>query len=195
MEHDDKPLEVWKIGRDLYQARLGIKRPHIGEISGVQYGLMSKRAKKAYDAKRHAEWEASGACATQYAKEVFEAFLDDPGILEHPELHREARTAIISAKIRFAEADKEARLEALRDDNRIETAEEVRAGDRLWWLLGGRYLKVTKVLKISLRGIDEDAGTEHLAKIGACIWLKSNDLNEAAEAGKTSVRPRPRPPG
>lgn len=195
--HTDQPTpaprladhpSTWTIGRDAYQARLGVTRPHIAEISPVQYALMSKRARKVYDAKRHAEWDASAECANQYARECVEAFIADPAILDRSELHREARTAIIQAQLRSNEADAAARFEALRVDNAIESGADVAKGDRFFWLLGGRYLTATKSLRASVVGTDE-GGREFKCQARACQWLKYDDLKAAAAEGLTSVRP------
>jgi hypothetical protein len=51
----------WCMTASQYQAAMGIKQPHIAEISPMQYAGLSRRGKAQYDAKRSAEWDASFA--------------------------------------------------------------------------------------------------------------------------------------
>lgn len=182
------PRPVWQLSRDAYQAHKGVHRPWIAEISPMQYAGLSKRARQEYDAKRSREWDASAACAQAYADACFAAYENDLRILEHPEIHPDAKTAIFFAVKRRTEALDRARFDALSRENAVEPA-DVQLGDRVFWLLGGRYLTVTKKSKASLRGVCE-RGEEFKAAIRACQWLHYNELQEAAKAGKTTIKPR-----
>lgn len=179
---------VWKMGRGRFQALEGVHRPHVMEISTVQYGRMSKSARKAYDAKRSAEWDASAECAAKYARLCFEAYEADPEILKSPDLHPEAKSAIWAEKLRRKKAEVEERLKALREQNQIQSADELEVGDRVYWLLAGRYVRVVKKAKASFRGVDDD-GHETKVAVRACHWLHYNELKEAAEQGRTTIRP------
>jgi hypothetical protein len=169
---------VWKLSRDGWQARQGVHRPFIAEISPMQYAHLSKRGKSEYSAKRAREWDASDACGRAYAAACVEAVDANPAVLLDPELHPDARAAIRTERLRRSEAEALARFEALHSKNAIEPG-KVQVGDRVWWLLGSRYLKVTKVSKASVRGLDEK-GEDHKAAIRACLWLRYDDLKAQA---------------
>lgn len=182
------PPPIWQQGRGFYQARAGVHRPWICEIAPSQYASLSKRQRAEYDAKRSREWAASAECAEEYAQACLAAYDADPEILRDPEIHPDASDAIFWARRRREEAATKARFDVLSAENRVEPA-DVQVGDRVFWLLGGRYLTVTKKSKASLRGVCE-RGEEHKAAIRACQWLHYNELQEAAKAGKTTIKPR-----
>jgi hypothetical protein len=170
-ERDESATPTWQMGRDRYQALRGVKRPHIAEISPVQYALMGKRAKAAYDVKRHAEWQASADCAAEYARECVEAFIADPSILDSASLHYEAREQIQANAQRVAKQEREQSLAAAHQSNRLSAGDVVSPGDRLWSLLHGRYVVVAKASKLSFRTTD---GVK--VNVGACLRLKHDDL-------------------
>lgn len=182
------PRPVWQMSRDGYQACMGVHRPYIAEISPMQYAGLSKRGRAEYDAKRSQEWAASAECAAEYARACFEACEADPSIYQDPAIHPEAKSAIFHERERREKAAAKARFDVLSAENRVEPA-DVQVGDRVYWLLGGRYLTVTKKSKASLRGVCE-RGEEYKAAIRACQWLHYNELQEAAKAGKTTIKPR-----
>lgn len=167
---------VWQMSRGAYQARAGVKQPWIGEISGVQLGRMSKRARAQYEAKRSAEWGASHECGLAFARECFEAYVADQTILDHEAISTDARNAILSAKLRWEEAERAERERRAVEVNRISDASEVLVGARVFCILGREYLRVTKVFKASLRGIGERDGRERKVPAKACQWLSHDDL-------------------
>ena len=164
------------MSRAAYQARLGVKQPWIGEISGVQLGRMSKRARAQYDARRSAEWGASHECGLAFARECFEAYVADQTILDHESISTDARNAILSAKLRWEEADRAERERRAVEANRISDASEVCVGARVFCIIGREYLRVTKVFKASLRGIGERGGCERKVPAKACQWLSHEDM-------------------
>lgn len=184
---DYAPIDVWKLTRDGFQARAGVHRPHIAEISPMQYAHLSGRARREYDVKRSREWQASGDCAADYARQCFEAWEADPTILKSAEISSDAKTAIFHERSRREQAATDARFEELRRDNEIRSIDEVEVGDRVYWLFG-RYVRVTKKFKASFRGVD-DRGEEIKCAIRACHWLHYTELKAAAEQGRTTVRP------
>lgn len=183
-------LPVWQTGRDHFQSRAGVHRPWIAEISPMQYAGLSKRGKVEYDAKRSREWQASADCAAEYAAACFAAWETDASIYTDPRIHPDAKTAIFHERLRREKAAADARFKALQDGNAIRSADEIQIGDRVYWLLGGRYITVTKKSKASIRAVD-DTGEEHKAAIRACQWLHYNELRKAADEGRTTVRLRP----
>lgn len=172
---DDVP--VWQKTRDRYQSERGVHRPHIAEISPMQMGMMSQRAKEAYQKKRSAEWAASEKCATEFAQACFEAYLADPTILRSPRISEDARKQISFALRRSEQAEREARAAAAHRENRLSSKDQVSVGDRVWALLGGCYITVEKVFSASVRGRD-DQGRSRKVAIKALMRLSYQDLQE-----------------
>lgn len=179
---------VWKMSAARFQALAGVHQPFIMEVSHLQLSRMGKRARKEYDEKRAREWQASADCKAEYARRCFEAYMAEPELLKSPELHRDAKDAIYGAIRRSEKAELDARFEELRAQNQIRSAEELRVNDRVFTIMGGEYVTVTKLFKASLRGVTE-RGEERKLKIGYCSWLSYRDLEQAAKDGKTTIRP------
>lgn len=177
------PTEVWKIGRDAFQARMGVHRPWIAEISPAQYAGMSKRAKAAYDTKREREWEASANCAQAYEQLCFAAFEADNGILTHADLHPDAKRAIMTEINRRTKEDAQARFRRAQVWNTLEVINQVKPGDRIYTLLYGRYVTVVKTFKASVR-VRDDVGDEFTVHIGACQRYHYNELKALFDKGE-----------
>jgi hypothetical protein len=183
---DDQLAKPWTITPDRYQHLIGVKQPWLAEISPMQYGLLGKRQKEAYDKKRAAEWEASGAAKDEWRGKVISAW--DAGIIDShsPELHPEAKTAITMEKIHRGKAAKEANLQAAQRTNEITSVDQVEVGDRVFDLMSGKYGKVTKKNKTSVV-FEQEAGGYNPGprKVDArgLRWKSYTDLQ--AEAGIT----------
>lgn len=192
MDEEVTPIEnetpVWRMSRDGWQAKQGVHRPWICEISPMQYAHLSKRGKAEYDAKRAREWQASADCAQAYSDACFAAYQADLRVLNDPEIHPDAKSAIFYAVKRQEEQAQRARFDALQRENTIASTAEVEIGDRVYWLLGSRYVTITKKSKVSLRGTDERG--EYKVAVRACQWLHYGELQEAAREGKTTVKPQ-----
>lgn len=147
-----------------YQAAKGVHQPWAMEISPVQYARMGKSAKRAYDAKRAAEWDASAECKRQYEREVLAAFdagafsLSDPTVLQ--DAARVVRRALADREIARVEAEREQALE----DNMLVIA-DLAVGMRVYCLVGGRYADVVKVNRKSAI-VRFDGGREYKVRDG-----------------------------
>lgn len=177
-------IPVWQKSRDAFQASTGVKRPYIAEISNMQYSGLSKRGKVAYDAKRSEEWQASADCANDYAAQCFAAYLADPSILTHAALDRDARDAIRFERLHADKVSAKAKLDATSATNAI-AIDDVKEGDRVFWILGGSYGHVTKKNRLSLV-LRLERGIETKAALRACTWLHYNELVLASAAGKNA---------
>ena len=177
------PDNVWEITSSMYRARRGIHQPHIGEISGVQYGRMSGAARRRYDTKRHEEWETSAQGARAWEQEVIDAFNRGEFDLDDPEVDREARSVILSAQIRQKESEAARGLAELKEIN-IPDMSEISKGDRIFTIMGGHYGTVTRVSKKSLRMLLDwrGGGRDSKQYPGALYWLSHDDLEAAFES-------------
>jgi hypothetical protein len=149
--HEEVTAEPWKYTASQYQAVLGVHQPYIAEISPMQYAHLSNRGKAQYDAKRSREWDASAVCKRQWATAIVAAFDAGTFTLDDPQLSRDAKDAVIWASIERKKAERAARLEEAERANIIRDFSMLKPGDRVWSLIGGHYLTVTKVNTKSVR--------------------------------------------
>lgn len=152
---ESKELErPWTITPSRYLFLLGVHEPWIAEISPMQYAHMGKQQKAAYDAKRSKEWAESGKAKDQWRNLVLKAFADGRFTLEDPETTREARDVVthgqIAAKMAAQKADADKRNAELERGNAITSADQVKAGDRVFVVLSASYGDVIKVSKKSV---------------------------------------------
>ena len=171
----------WTTDAARYQSALGVKQPWIAEISPVQMGRMSARAKKAYDAKRAAEWEASGVAKERWRKEVIRAFELSLFRLSDDEVTNEAREAVRFEQRRAEDLAQKRALVVARTANQV-LPDEVAKGHRVWDLMRRQYGVVTKVFTKSAR-VEFLDGKDRTIPIGQLQWLSYDDLKGAVERG------------
>jgi hypothetical protein len=144
----------------------------------MQYARLSKRARRAYDKKRHAEWEASAEGRDEWAAEVIAAFNRGEFTLEDPQLHPEAAKEIRHAQYRAEEAEKEKAAEEARKSNQITGPEDVSVGDRVYSVFAG-YGTIVRVSKLSVR---VDFGSREMRqRYGALQRLSPDDLKKECQ--------------
>jgi hypothetical protein len=173
--------QPWLESASSYQSLLGVHQPHITEISGYQYSRMSQRQQKQYDAKRHAEWNASAAAKCDYAEHVVRCWL--AGDFELTDATQDAQTAVWRYKAALAEqqreADKAAALKANRDIS------NVAVGDHIFCIMGNWYGTVTKINKNTIWFMPDnkpdyisDKGIK--TSLRAIRWQSHNDATRTA---------------
>jgi hypothetical protein len=140
---------------------------------------MSRAARTRYDNERRAEWQASADASSEYARRCVEAYDADPTVLERAS--SDARSAIHAALAQREKESRGQRLQALAKQN-VDVA-AAKPGDRVWWVLGGRYVRVVAALHVSLRVVVGDRQIR--VNRGECQWLQYNDLVAAEAAGRT----------
>lgn len=172
-------MEAWQMTRAQWKARAGVHTPHIGEVSTVQLGRMSRAARTRYDNERRAEWQASADASNEYARRCVEAYDADASVIERAS--DDARSAILGELARRQKEARAERLQALAKQN-VDVA-AAKPGDRVWWVLGGRYVRVVAALRVSLRITVGDRQIR--VNRGECQWLCYNDLVAAEAAGRT----------
>lgn len=148
-----KDVPAWKLSASQYCTQQGVKEPWIAEISPMQLGLMSVRARMLYDAKRRAEWAESGACKEEWRQKVVEASMSGVFDWRNPpaDLHPEARSAAIAAHIATQKANREEAWRAFSDAQRIRTPSDVAPGERVYDIGFSGYVRVLKPLTKGIR--------------------------------------------
>jgi hypothetical protein len=186
----DDPL--WTMSPSAYLAIMGVKEPHIMEISPVQLARMSKRARREYDAKRHKEWNASGEAKQKWRQGVIDAYEAGKVSLDDPKLHPEAKSAILGHRVDQKKKSKEELKEAARKANQINGPEDLKVGDRVFTIMGNHYGTVTKVSKKSIR-MDIEGFPNSKAFFGALQKLSHRDLEAKVEADWKAQNEKPKP--
>lgn len=155
-------IPAWRLSASQYCTQQGVKEPWIAEISPMQLGLMSVRARMLYDAKRRAEWAASGACKEEWRQKVVEASLSGVFDWRNPpaDLHPEARSAAIAAHIATQKANREEAWRAFMDAQRIRSPSDVVHGERIWDIAFSGYVRVLKTFAKGIRVALERDGVE-----------------------------------
>jgi hypothetical protein len=169
--------QPWNESASSYQSLLGVHQPHIAEISGYQYSRMSQRQQKQYDAKRHAEWDASAEAKRTYAEHVVRCWLD--GAFDLADATDDAQLAVRRYKTALAEqqleADKAAALKANRD------IASVAVGDHIFCIMGNWYGTVTKRNKSTVWFMPDNPPAwladprGFKASLGTIQWQSYND--------------------
>lgn len=182
-----KDMPAWKLSASQYCTQQGVKEPWIAEISPMQLGLMSVRARMLYDAKRRAEWAASGACKEEWRQKVVEASLSGVFDWRNPpaDLHPEARSAAIAAHIASEKANREEAWRAFMDAQRIRTPSEVAPGERIWDIAFSGYVRVLKTFAKGIRVTLEREGASckpYTADARRFQRMSHNDARAAFEA-------------
>lgn len=185
---------AWTISASAYQASKGVHQPWIAEISPWQYANMSKRGKARYDERRSREWQASADCKGDFARECVEAYdrgeivVDGGRWFDHPDLSRDAKDAIWGEVLAREKRAKQATLDKASAGN-VPSLETLRIRDTVYDLLCGRYGKVVKLHRITVRLAFDCApdapewirGSK--TSLRGCQWLHFNELKIAAEHG------------
>lgn len=182
---------AWQCAAVAWKGVRGIHTPWIAEVSPMQLGAMNGRTRRAYDARRRAEWDASAEGHAAWRAEVMAAFDAGAFTLDHPELHREARDAVRSELVarakRAAEEAEAARRRAVEDDHW--TRETAKPGDPVWHILY-RWMRVRRVNRetVTLAPLD---GGRFAPKIAWRDALKHNpnDPADAPPPAAEEVRP------
>ena len=192
---EDVQATPWMYSASQYQNAHDVKQPWIAEISPMQMGMMSERAKKAYFAKRSKEWDASAAIKQEWADKVYEAYKQGKFRLEDtPEsrsmFETSARSVISARKAAESKAEKDALMKAAKSQNQIISTEDIVVGDRAFDALYGNYGTITKTFKNSVRFAD-DKGGERSVNVGRLNWRSRNDLEKAALNGEEIRQPKP----
>ena len=153
---------IWTHTASFYQTKAGVHEPWACEISPYQYASMGKRAQAAYDRKRSAEFEASGACKADFAQLVIAAFL--AGEFKHSDqgVSDDAKQIVLRHLVNSKKEDRAARLKAARIENTL-TIADLKVGDRVYHIIYG-YGLVMKVNRKSAQFKIEDS--ERVMKCG-----------------------------
>lgn len=183
--HKDVP--AWRLSASQYCAQQGVKEPWIAEISPMQMGLMSKRQRAQYDAKRSAEWAASGVCKEEWRQKVVEASLAGVFDWRNPptDLHPEARSAAIAAHIATQKTNREEAWRAFLEAQRICTPSDAAPGERIWDIGFSGYVRVLKPFAKGIRVAlerDGEAAKPYTANARRFQWMSHSDAKAAFEA-------------
>lgn len=184
-----KDLPAWNLSASQYCVQQGVKEPWIAEISPMQLGLMSKRQRDAYDAKRSSGWAASGACKEEWRHKVVEASLSGVFDWRKPpaDLHPEARSAAIAAHIATEKANREEAWRAFYEAQRIRTPSDVTPGERIWDIGFSGYVRVLKPFAKGIRVALEregEAAKPYTADARRFQWMSHSDAKAAFEAAE-----------
>jgi hypothetical protein len=115
--------KIYELTSDEYEGAMGVDRPYIGEISGLQYSRMSGRARRAYDEKRRREWSRSAGVGSAWRRKVEQLALAGDIDLSTPGLSGEARGVVAQvANLRAAKEAERARVEKARRKELAATA-------------------------------------------------------------------------
>lgn len=178
----EKPKKPWEMDSSAYLTSLGVHVPWIAEISPWQYAHLSKRQQERYDVKRAAEWDAAARARQEWRRLIEEAYERGEITKDTPGLHPEARDVIIFYKQEKEKRAKEKAMEEAVKENRIKSIGELEIGDEVYDLMLGRYVKVVKKFKTSVRVITRD-GKEFTVPVMELQWKHYNELKEAVEKG------------
>jgi hypothetical protein len=173
---------VWQMGPSRYLALHGIHEPWIAEISPMQMGRMSERAKKAYEVKRSAEWTASMKGKQDWAAEVFAAFERGEFTLKSAEAHPDAVSAVRTELVARDKRVLEAAKKVAHVENRIRSIDDVTIGDRLYDIGYSRYVHVVRKFKNGIR-VRDDGGREYTADARRFQRFQYNDVPVPGRAG------------
>lgn len=171
----------WEMSASGWLAHTGVHEPWIGEISPMQMGLMGKQQKARYDKQRAAEWDASSKAKAEWRAAVIAAHDEGRITQDDPGLHPDAKSAIFAERAARQEAAEKARLDQALKDNRITSASQVKAGDRVYDVMYGRYVTVTKPLKASVHVVD-DHGDTYKAPASRLQWRHYNEVKSGQPA-------------
>jgi hypothetical protein len=174
--------EPWMYTASGFLAAVGVHEPWIAEISPMQMGLMSKRAKKAYQEKRDKEWDVSSKAKQEWARSVVVAHKAGKFDKNTPGVSQEALEAVRIEKVRRREKKTKQTVEQARKANQITDLSQVKVGMKIHHVaMGGG--EVVKVSKKSLRmKLDSGMGT---AKVypGSITWVPIQNFEEQVKAG------------
>lgn len=125
---------AWQTTPEAWKSLRGIHTPWIAEVSPHQLAAMNGRTRRAYDAKRSAEWDASAKGYAAWLAEVMAGYDAGAFGLNHPELCERARDAIRTELVARARRAEEAAEKARRDAALADhwTRETAKPGALVW---------------------------------------------------------------
>lgn len=190
---------IWTLTHTQYLILQNVHQPHIAEISPMQYGMMSDRARGKYQEQRSREWSASGACKAEFDRLVFEAFKRGEFKRTDEGVSQDAKSAVIYLTAQENKAARDERIREARRENQILHVDDAEVGDKIFIFGYSTYATITKKLKVSFR-VQVESGREYKIAAGACHWLKYDDMLKAVDEGrpinprKIQETPDPEPP-
>jgi hypothetical protein len=171
--------QPWTVGPDAYQYALDVKQPWIAEISPMQYAMMGKAAKAAYDKKRSGEWEASGKAKDAWRAAVVAAFAAGQFAKDDPTVHPDARREVLHARMAADQATA-AQGKAEKDKaNGITRSDQLKVGDRVWDPMYRGYVVVKKISAKSVQ-VEHKFGVGKITmsdKVPQLMWKSPADLH------------------
>lgn len=164
---DEAVAEPWRYTASQYQAAMGVKQPHVAEISPYQFARLSGRQRARYEATHGAEWQASADCKRDWRAAVVAAF--EAGTIDQqtPGLSADARAAIAGAVLDRRDARKKVIQGEHHRAAKYATVDELAIGDRVYCLMAGRYGTVVKINTRSVRvEVPHPSGTPRAYAVG-----------------------------
>lgn len=151
---------AWQTTPEAWKSLRGIHTPWIAEVSPHQLAAMNGRTRRAYDAKRSAEWDASAKGSAAWLAEVMAGYDAGAFGLDHPELCERARDAIRAELVARARRADEAAEKARRDAALADhwTRETAKVGAPVWHFIY-RWMRVRRVNRETVTLAPMDGGT------------------------------------
>lgn len=177
-EAKDGIEKPWTIDGSQWMSLKGVKQPWAFEISPMQYARMGKSQKAAHDKKRAAEWQASMDAKKDWADAVLAASKSGEFDVGDKDVHPEAKSVVRRGKM-AADKEKEADLLSRAEkDNEIQSASDLKVGDRVFSVMARGYVTVEKVAKKSIRVAGARGSVKQDVKY--LRWLSNDDMKSAA---------------
>lgn len=182
-EYTIKGEKVWEMDAQRYQYLMGVHQPWIAEISPAQYAGISKRARREYDKKRSAEWQASYDIKQEWYEKVTQAYVLGKFKLEDPGVSDAVKTAVWRYETDLKEEREKVAQEQARKENQIISVDELVIGDRVHSIMYREYGVVIKKFKKSVRirwekPLYTDGIQETTNDVGQLWWWSYNDMVE-----------------
>lgn len=157
-----------------------VHQPWIGEISGMQYAGLSKRAKKAYDEKRAREWQRAGDEKDKWLALCLAAYDAGEFTLDSPELHDEAKDWIVRSLAKRKQDAAKSEYDKRYDENRRVDIAKLEVGGKVWDFIARQYGTLTKKSKLSVRLKYEKPlygnCTEAKAQLGQLMYRNPDEI-------------------
>lgn len=137
--------QPWEMNAQQYQGAAGVHEPWIMEISPYQYGALSGRQKRVYDAKREREWQASADIKSEWRDKIHEAWKNGDITKDTPGLSDEAKTQIFKFERDKTEVAAKEAIRQAYEARIIRNPSDVAVGDKIDSPIYGKNLEVIKV--------------------------------------------------
>ena len=151
---------AWQTTPEAWKSARGIHTPWIAEISPHQLASLPASQRRAYDAKRRREWDASAEGYAAWLAEVMAAY--DAGAFDPRDLRipRAVSEAVGIERVRRAAAAEKQAAEAARAAVLADhwTRETVKVGDAVWHFIY-RWMRVRRVNRETVTLAPLDGGT------------------------------------